>query len=462
MPESSEERLLAGWGRVGATRSVVKAPRDAGEVQTLLAEVDGDGVVARGLGRSYGDASQCAGGTVVDTVHLDDVRGVNVFGEVEVGAGTSLDALLRRTIADGWFLPVTPGTRHVTMGGAIAADVHGKNHHVDGTFAQHVTAMTIATPTGVRHVSPQDDGALFWATAGGMGLTGIVTSARLRMLEVETDRMLVDTDRFSDLDAVMAAMQEGDDRYRYSVAWVDCSRPGEGIGAHRGRRTGAGRAVLTRANHARSEDLPPAEHARVPAVPPGPRWRVPRHIPRGVLNRATIAAFNEAWYRHAPAHREAEVQSMWRYFHPLDAVGDWNRLYGRRGFLQYQFVVPSQRGDVVDSAVRALSMRRIPSFLAVLKRLGPSSPGPLSFPMPGWTLAVDVPLGAEGLEACLDHLDGLIAEAGGRVYLAKDSRLRPDLLATMYPRLAEYSSVRHRIDPHGVLRSDLSRRLALD
>ncbi len=461
MPDGFRGQLLSGWGRAGATCADVQTPPDADAIVDLLSEADGRGIVARGLGRSYGDAAQCAGGTVVDTVRLAGAGAVDASGEVEVAAGTSLDTLVRHSVPDGWFLPVTPGTRQVTVGGAIASDVHGKNHHVDGGFCRHVTAMTIATPTGLRRVSHAQDGELFWATAGGMGLTGVVTSARLRMLEVDTDRMLVDTDRFVDLDGVMSAMEGGDDRYRYSVAWVDCSGPVRAKASRARGRPGVGRAVLTRGDHARAEDLP--SRLRSAPSPPGrPRLGVPRCVPRGILNRASIAAFNEAWYRRAPAHREAEVQPMWRFFHPLDGVADWNRLYGRAGFLQYQFAVPPSSGDVVTAVVRELSARRIPSFLAVLKRFGPSSPGPLSFPIPGWTLALDVPLGAEGLAACLDRLDEMVAESNGRVYLAKDSRLRPDVLAVMYPRLAELSSVRRRVDPGGVVRSDLSRRLGLD
>ena len=188
---------------------------------------------------------------------------------------------------------------------------------------------------------------------------------------------------------------------------------------------------------------------------------MPRHVPGGLLNRLSIAAFNEAWFRRAPTHRKNELQSMWKFFYPLDGVAEWNRLYGPLGFLQYQFAVPPGRGDVVHAAIGTLSSRRIPAFLAVLKRFGPSSPGPLSFPMPGWTLALDIPIGSEGMGRCLDRLDEMVAEAGGRVYLAKDSRLRPDLVTTMYPRLEELRAVRRRVDPRGVLRSDLSRRLDL-
>jgi decaprenylphospho-beta-D-ribofuranose 2-oxidase len=276
--------------------------------------------------------------------------------------------------------------------------------------------------------------------------------------------MLVDTDRFFELDAVMAAMEEGDARYRYSVAWVDCSGaagrtrpPGRG-----GPRTG--RAVLTRGDHAGIEQLPAPGKPRATlagARVPRARLRVPRHVPRGLLNGLSVAAFNEAWFRRAPTQRRNELQPMWKFFYPLDGVAEWNRLYGPAGFLQYQFVVPPEHGDAVHTAIATLSSRRIPAFLAVLKRFGPPSPGPLSFPMPGWTLALDIPIGSEGLGRCLDQLDEMVAEAGGRVYLAKDARLRPDLVPTMYPRLEKLRAVRRRVDPDGVLRSDLSRRLGL-
>jgi decaprenylphospho-beta-D-ribofuranose 2-oxidase len=413
------------------------------------------GLIARGLGRSYGDAAQCAGGTVVDVRGLTGVGAIDpATGEVEVGAGTSLQVLLERSLPEGWFLPVTPGTRQVTVGGAIAADVHGKNHHRDGSFAPHVTALTLATPTGDRRVGPgpTEDPELFWATAGGMGLTGVIVSACVRLLAVETDRMVVDTDRYGDLDSVMAAMEEGDSGYRYSVAWVDCTATG--------RHTG--RAVLTRGDHARRADLPAGGRGAAPASPGTARLRVPRPGPRHLLNPLTVAAFNELWFRRAPRHRVGELLGVGGFFHPLDGVGDWNLLYGRRGFVQYQFVVGPERADVVARVIDLLSSHRVPSFLAVLKRFGASSPGPLSFPCQGWTLALDLPLGPPILGTLLDTVDELVAEAGGRIYLAKDARLRPDLLTAMYPRLGELAAIRRRVDPAGVLRSDLSRRLGIE
>jgi decaprenylphospho-beta-D-ribofuranose 2-oxidase len=449
MPEGT---VVSGWGRTAPSRATVVAPRTEAEVEAALAGSELRGVIARGLGRSYGDAAQCAGGTVLDMRNLSEVGDVDpATGDVTAAAGASLDELVRRFLPAGWFPPVTPGTRQVTVGGAIAADVHGKNHHRDGSFARHVGSLTVATPTGTRTVTPGDDGELFWGSAGAMGLTGVVTRATLRLLAVETDRMVVDTDRFDDLDALMAAMEDGDAGYRYSVAWVDCN----------GRGGRSGRSVLTRGDHARREDLPPAHRGRPPRPPGRPRVRVGRPGPSGLLNPVTVAAFNELWYRRAPRRRRGELQAVASFFHPLDGVADWNLLYGRRGFLQYQFVVGPDRGDVVSGVIERLGAARIPSFLAVLKRFGPASPGPLSFPVPGWTLALDLPFGPPTLAAELDRLDEMVAEAGGRVYLAKDSRLRPDLVATMYPRLGELAALRRRVDPEGMLRSDLARRLGV-
>lgn len=423
------------------------------EVEALVTEANGRGLIARGLGRSYGDAAQCAGGTVLDMHALGGVGKVNPqSGVVEVGGGTPLDVLVQHFLPEGWFLPVTPGTRQVTIGGAIAADVHGKNHHRDGSFGCHVTSMNLVTPTGSHMIGPDDPTGLFWASVGAMGLTGVITRATLRLLAVETDQMVVDTDRFEDLESVMAEMERGDAGYRYSVAWVDCTG--------RGRRRG--RSILTRAEHARRADLPPARRHRRSAAPGPPHLSAGCLPPLRLLNPATIAAFNEIWYRRAPRHRQGELQPIGRFFYPLDGVADWNRLYGPAGFLQYQYTVSHGRGDVVARTIELLTSARVPSFLAVLKRFGPASPGSLSFPIPGWTLALDMPIGPPTLAALLDRLDEMVAEAGGRVYLAKDSRLRPELFEAMYPRLQELVALRRRIDPHGVLRSDLARRLGIE
>jgi decaprenylphospho-beta-D-ribofuranose 2-oxidase len=401
------------------------------------------GVVARGLGRAYGDAAQNAGGVVLDMTGLSgDARLDRAHGTVTVAAGTSLDALLRALVPAGWFVGVTPGTRFVTVGGAIASDVHGKNHHVDGGFGRWVERFTLASPSGVHEVEPGTD--LFWATLGGMGLTGVVTRATLRLLPVQTATMRVRTDRTPDLDGALALLSGQD---RYSVAWVDLLAQG----------AATGRAVVLRGEHAEAHEVPGRDPLAWPTA--GPRLPAPRWAPSGLLNRATVRAFNEAWYRAAPRSREA-LQPAPAFFHPLDGVAGWNRLYGSRGFLQYQLVVPTGAEDVLRRVVGRLSAAQVPSFLTVLKRLGAGGGG-LSFPVPGWTLALDLPSGVPDLARLLDDLDAEVAAAGGRVYLSKDARLRPDVLATMYPDLARWQAVQAGVDPHGVMRSDLSRRLPL-
>jgi decaprenylphospho-beta-D-ribofuranose 2-oxidase len=383
---------------------------------------------------------------------LEGIRDLDLSrGLVTVDAGISLDTLLRRLLPFGWFVPVSPGTRYVTIGGAIAADIHGKNHHVDGSFCEHVERFTLRTPEGAVEVSPEADPDLFWATAGGMGLTGVILDATVRLLRVETAWMSVDTERARDLDDALARMATGDHRYRYSVAWIDCLARGAAMG----------RSVLTRGHHAvRSElsakqsmaplDLQPKE---VASVPPG--------VPHGVLNRLTVQAFNELWFRKSPRERREQLLPYHAFFHPLDGLKSWNRLYGKRGFVQYQFVLPFGEEESLRRAVTLLSEERCPSFLAVLKRFGEANPGPLSFPFPGWTLALDIPVGRAALPALLDDLDDLVVGARGRVYLAKDSRLRPELLPSMYPRLEEWRRVQSKVDAAGVLHSDLSRRLGL-
>ena len=451
------ERLLTGWGRTAASRARVVTPESGEEAAGALkaALTREEAVIARGLGRSYGDAAQTAGGTVIDLTKCRRIESLE-GGIVRAEAGLSIDELLRWSVPKGWFVPVTPGTRQVTLGGALAADVHGKNHHRDGSFASWVRSAVLATPAGRRTISQDEDSRLFWATAGGMGLTGLILELSVELVPIETSMMVVDTERADDLDDCMARMEQGDDAYRYSVAWVDCLAGG----AH------LGRSVLTRGGHAGLETLGAGRMPQSDKLSKDPLRFAPRRLinvplppPVRLLTRQTVGVFNEAWFRKAPRRRVGELQRLSTYFHPLDGVGDWNLLYGRPGFTQYQFVVPFGEEQVVRHVVEELSRSRFPSFLAVLKRFGPGDAGPLSFPVSGWTFAVDIPLGGDGLPSLLDEFDERVAGAGGRVYLAKDSRLRPELLPVMYPRLAEWRAVCCEVDPLGLMGSDLSRRL---
>jgi decaprenylphospho-beta-D-ribofuranose 2-oxidase len=429
----------------------VAAPLTSDDVERFLTQPEGRGLIPRGLGRSYGDAAQRSGGLVLDMTNFKEIGEVDPStGLLSVDAGVSIDELLRVVLPQGWFVPVTPGTRSVTIGGAIAADIHGKNHHRDGSFCNHVTSMTLATPTGTFEVTPENDPELFWGTAGGMGLTGAVLKATVRLHPVESSWVTVDTLRFRDLGALMQEMEATDHSHHYSVAWVDCNAGGK-------RK---GRSILTRGAHASAararlgkKDVY-EEFAR-------PLVTIPREAPKGLLNMASVAAFNELWYLRAPKAKSDELQHISTFFHPLDGVADWNLLYGANGFLQYQFAVSDAHGDVVREAIDLVCAARAPSFFAVLKRFGPGNVGPLSFPIAGWTLALDFPVGPPALPALVESLDQIVDNAGGRVYLAKDSRVPPARLHHMYPRIPELQSVRKRIDPDGILHSDLSLRLNL-
>ncbi|MFD5479566.1 FAD-binding protein [Streptomyces hawaiiensis] len=446
-----DHTTVTGWGRTAPTAARLIRPRTYEEAATAVRECGARGGIPRGLGRAYGDAAQNAGGSVLDMTALDRVHAIDADGgTVLCDAGVSLHRLMEVLLPLGWFVPVTPGTRYVTVGGAIGADIHGKNHHVSGSFARHVLALELLTADGeIRTVIPGTP--LFDATAGGMGLTGVILTATIRLQPVETSLMSVDTERATDLDDLMARLAATDHRYRYSVAWIDLLARG----------AATGRAILTRGDHAPLDALPARlrrdplafRTSRLPATP--------AVLPEGLLSRTTVGLFNALWYRKAPRARTGQLQRVSAFFHPLDGVPHWNRVYGRAGFVQYQFVVGYGREDALRRIVRRISERRCPSFLAVLKRFGESDPGWLSFPVPGWTLALDIPAGLPGLGSFLDELDEEVATAGGRVYLAKDARLRPELLAAMYPRLDDFRDLRAQLDPRGVFVSDLARRLSL-
>lgn len=444
---------LSGWGLSTRSRAAVVSGPSSRAAESV-ARAGRRGVIARGLGRSYGDPAQNAGGTAfVLESSLADVEVDRGSATVRVGGGVSLDDLLEILVPEGFFVPVTPGTRFVTVGGAIASDIHGKNHHLEGSFGNHVIELDLLLADGsVRTVGPDREPDVFWATVGGMGLTGIILNARFRVLPIQTSSCLVSTRRCRDIDELMAAMSEDDEKFRYSVAWTDLLATGANLG----------RSVLWRGDHARLDDLDPGSRSEPLHYRPRHLVSVPPIVPSpGFVNPLTSRLFSEVWYRKAPVRRDGELKSIPAFFHPLDAVGHWNRLYGRRGFLQYQFVVPIDADDTLRRIVERLAAAQIASPLVVLKRFGPANPGPLSFPMPGWTLTVDVPAGASGLMEVLRDLDDLVLEVGGRHYLAKDAHMTAATLRRGYPRLGEWQAVQRRLDPAGRWCSDQARRLGL-
>ena len=440
----AERRRLCGWGGTAPTSALVLRPPSPEQVSAVIAAAGPRGLLVRGAGRSYGDAAQNAGGVVLDLAAFDAVTDIGADGLITCGAGVRLDTLLRRIVPAGWFVPVTPGTRQVTVGGAVAADVHGKNHHRDGSLGGYVTRLELLDGLGGLHIlRPGDE--LFAATIGGMGLTGVITSVTLRLLRIGSAHMTVDTWRTRDLDETMARLVECDRTHRYSVAWIDCLAGGGRLG----------RGVVTAGDHSAggSHD---AGRPRIAARMPRPG--APSGLPR-VTGRPAVAAFNAAVHRRAPRHSSQPAIGIDRFFYPLDAVPHWNRLYGPDGFVQYQFATPD--AAAVPALLEELRAAGIPVFLAVLKRFGRPGEGMLSFPQAGWTVALDIPATAAGLGAALDATDRRVVDSGGRVYLAKDARLRPELLPDMYPQLAKWRAVRAVADPNGVFCSDLARRVHL-
>jgi decaprenylphospho-beta-D-ribofuranose 2-oxidase len=444
---------LTGWGRIAPSTAELAEPASDLDASVLLRGGAGNGVIPRGLGRSYNDAAQSAGGLVLSTARLNQINSLDPATGVAVcEAGTSLEQLIVAGLPHGWFVPVSPGTRQVTIGGAIAADVHGKNHHVAGSFASHVSEFSLLLPSGeVKTVTPGCDPELFWATAGGMGLTGFIMRATVQLKKVGSSLVKVDTVRTADIDETMQVLAQHDTKYGYTVAWSDSMATGASLG----------RSVVTSGDFAAVSELPSAARGKPFSFDPRARVGAPDVFPPGLLNRHSIRLANEIWYRKSPKFREGEIQTIGQFFHPLDGIRNWNRVYGPGGFRQYQYVLPFGQEQAVRRSFEMVSALPAPSFVTVLKRFGAADPGFLSFPRPGWTLALDFPARTAALLPLLDRLDRLVMEHGGRVYLAKDGHVARRAFEAMYPRVAEFRQIRAEIDPAGILASDLSRRLGL-
>lgn len=444
---------LTGWGGTSPTVAHVVRPNDLRDLRAVLAGAGDRGVIVRGLGRSYGDPAQNAGGTVVDLTSWNTMVDVDTNAcTARVQAGVSIGRLVGTLLPLGLWPPVLPGTGHATVGGAVSADVHGKNHHLDRSFGNHVTSLSILLATGdLVEAAPDGEHAdLFWATIGGMGLTGVVVQATIRLIRVESSFLIVDTMRTHDVEGLLSTLSDRDDVYRYSVAWLDGTITGPSLG----------RAVVTRGNAATIADLPPDLRSRaLRAVSPG-RGRMPFRPPVNLINGSAVRAFNAWRFANTPDRRIGEIREAASFFHPLDTVDHWNRAYGRRGLCQYQFVMPFGEEAAFCQAIETIAASEQVPSLTVLKRLGPGNPSPMSFPIPGWTLAADFPVRA-GLDRLLDHLDRLVLAVRGRVYLAKDSRTNAATIAGMYPRLDEFRATRDTYDPKRLFCSDLSRRLDL-
>lgn len=441
---------ITGWGGgQGASVRVVRPDRVEGFPAALArCRADGQagrGAIARGMGRAYGDAAQLEGGLVVETTRLKRFELDSELGIVTAEAGVTLGELLERVVPAGWMVPVVPGTQHVSVGGAIASDIHGKNHGSAGTFGTHVDALGLLAANGeVLELIADGGDPVFAATLGGMGLTGVILWARIRLRPVSSPLLSVDADRVNSLEDALAALSAPGGPHR--VAWLDLLS------------SRLARGVVTRAEHLAAADAPTGRHGG--ATVEG-RATVPSGWPGGLLRPASVRAFNELRLRRSPRSERGLIESIGEHMFPLDALAAWPRLYGPRGFVQYQLVVPYGAEGALENVIEHLRRSAVPCYLCVLKDFGEANFAPLSFPIAGWTLALDLPRAAPGLDALLDRFDQLVAGAGGRVYLSKDARMRPEALAAMYPRLEEWREVRDGVDPDQVWRSDLAERTGL-
>jgi FAD/FMN-containing dehydrogenase len=449
-PPRAAPESVAGWGRVPVRPGRVARPE-----RLLLPP--GEGIVLpRGLGRAYGDAAVPAreDTLVLATPRADRILDWDpVSGRLTAEAGLSFAEILRLFLPRGWFPPVTPGTKFVTLGGCVASDVHGKNHHRDGSFGGFVERLGLITANGREIVcGPDLDRDLFLATIGGMGLTGLITEVTVRLRPVETGWIAMETEAVANLERMVEALAASREDWPYTVGWIDCLAAGPGLG----------RGVLMRGRHATRAEVPTGD-------PRGRRaLRVPGDAPEWLLSPGAMRAFNGLYYWLKAGRRRGtdgphrSVVSYESFFYPLDMITDWNRLYGRRGFLQFQCVVPRAAGlAAMRELLERIARAGAASFLAVIKDCGPAGPAPLSFPMEGVTLGLDLPHRGPATVELVHTLNAVVIAAGGRIYLAKDAVTRPEDFARMMPRLPEWRAVRDHWDPAHRFRSAQSVRLHL-
>lgn len=407
-------------------------------------------VIPRGLGGSYGDAALNQHGEIILTERLDrflefdEQRGIIV-----VESGISLAKILEVIVDYGWFLPVTPGTTEVSLGGCIAADVHGKNHLHAGSLGQYVQSLDLITAKGDRvRCSSEVFPALFWATIGGMGLTGIIDTVKLQLKQIETAYMCVQYKATQSLEQIFTGLAEDDGTNEYSVAWLD------------GLNTPLGRGVIMKAKHADLTDLSTPQQRQPFLITTHKSHKLPFYFLHALMQPMLVKQFNKAYYYHLAKKNQPFLLPYCDYFYPLDRISNWPRLYGKRGFIQYQCVLPIKFAySVTECLLETLFKYKYPVYLAVLKRFGNANLAPLSFPLSGFTLALDIPIYNEKLFACLDKLDDMVIGVGGRVYLAKDARLKPEAFRAMYSRYPEWLATKQYWDPQNRFSSSLARRL---
>ena len=440
------KKNIANWGNYPVMESEEKLFSFDEQLARIIKE--SKQFIPRGNGRCYGDASLAE--ETVNTLKYDKILSFDTAnGIFECQSGLMLDQVLEVIVPKGWFLPVTPGTKFITIGGAVGSDVHGKNHHVDGSFSNHIVEMDIVLCSGeVVTCSPEHYPDLFEATCGGMGLTGLITRVKFRLKKIESSYIKQKQVKASNLEEIIRLFEKYKD-YTYSVAWIDCLKKG----AH------FGRSILILGEHAKVSELPETKQKDPLKLPRKKQITFPFNLPSWVLNAFTIKLFNWAYYGKNLKKEIDKVVSYEPFFYPLDAILHWNRGYGRKGFVQYQFVLPLEAKQGLIEILHRISNKGLGSFLAVLKVFGKQD-SLISFPAEGYTLALDFPV-RDGLFEFLDELDQVVLKYGGRLYMSKDARMKPEVLQAGYPRLEEFKSVIRKYNPDYKIRSIQSDRLML-
>lgn len=440
------QKRLSNWGNYPVITSEENAFTQEDQLKRYVAAHKG--IIARGNGRCYGDAS--LGKNNVSMLRYDKVLAFDVQqGILDVQAGVTLDQLLEIIVPKGWFLPVTPGTKYITVGGAVASDVHGKNHHVDGTFSNHVIDMDVLLADGtVMTCGPDRHTDLFQATAGGMGLTGIITRVKFTLKKISTAYIRQSQFKAANLDEVLRLFDEYK-HYTYSMAWIDCLQKGDSFG----------RSILIVGEHATPEELNAQQRKAPLTIPPKRKLVVPFNLPSFVLNKLTVKAFNALYYAKNYKKEMHKVIPFEPFFYPLDAILHWNRGYGKAGFVQYQFVLSLDQKEGLVAIMKRISEKGWGSFLTVLKVFGPQD-SLISFPMEGYTLAMDFPV-RKGLFEFLDELDEIVLQYGGRLYLSKDARMQQQIFWKSYPNAQVFADIVKQYNPEARFESLQSARLLL-
>lgn len=440
------KKKVANWGNYPVVETEERSFSFTSQLADTL--LQSDGLIARGNGRCYGDASLEK--NTVSTLRYDKILSFDTTnGIFECQSGLTLDKILEVIVPKGWFLPVTPGTKFITVGGAVASDVHGKNHHVDGAFSRHVLEMDVLLASGeTLTCSATQHEDLFWATCGGMGLTGIITRVKFDLKKIETSYIKQKQVKAKNLEEVIELF-ETYKHYTYSVAWIDCLKKGSGFG----------RSILILGEHANVQDLDEAKRKEPLKLPGKKQITFPFNLPSFVLNQFTVKAFNFLYYSKNTKKELNNVVSYEPFFYPLDAILHWNRGYGKSGFVQYQFVLPLESKQGLVEILKRISDEGLGSFLAVLKVFGKQD-DLISFPKEGYTLALDFPV-RKGLFVFLDELDKLVLQYGGRIYLSKDARMNPEVFWKSYENAGQFMEIVKKYNPEYKINSVQARRLQI-